>query len=151
MEQLGFEQAIKYAIGKEKEAQQLYARMANMSDDPVAKSFFVEMSHEEEKHEHMLITLKEKGVGSGIEFKQPLDMQIVDYLKPAKFAEDMGYKDALVFAANREKEAAAYYEHMAAVVNDETAQELFTNLSKWEMGHKAKIEAEYEKHFMQEN
>lgn len=151
MEQVNFQQALNYAISKEKEASTLYIRMANISTDPQAKSFLLEMSEEEQRHEHMLSELSARGVAEGIEFTHPPDMKIVEYLKPSKAAPEMTYQEALLFAAQREKEAAEYYEHMAGILADATARELFASLSSWELGHKAKVEAEYERYFMPEN
>ncbi len=150
-QQVGFEQALKFAFNKEEQAAMLYSRMANMALDVQAKSSFVDMSKEEEKHKAMLEELREKGANESIEFSRPLDMQIVEYLQPSKLSDDMTYQEALVYAANREKEAAEYYRHMSGVVTDDTARQLFTTLAEWELTHKAFVESEYEKHFMQEN
>lgn len=151
MEHVGFKQAIKYAITKEEQAALLYSRIANLALDVQAKSFFIDMSKEEEKHKAVLEGLLEKGQSEGIEFTKPLDMKIVEYLQPSKLSNDMTYQEALVFAAAREKESAEYYQHMSGVVSDETAIKLFENLAEWELTHKAFVEAEYERHFMQEN
>jgi rubrerythrin len=151
VEQVNFQQALNYAISKEKEAAALYIRMANISTDPQAKSFLLDMSKEEERHEHMLNELATRGAIEDIEFSHPPDMKIVEYLKPSKSAPEMTYQEALLFAAQREKEAAEYYTHMAGIVADATAEELFKSLASWELGHKAKVEAEYERYFMPEN
>ncbi len=151
MEQVNFQQAMKYAIVKEKEAATLYIRMANISVDVLAKSFLMEMSQEEVRHEQMLIALTERGSLEGIEFTHPPDMQIVEYLKPTKPAPEMNYQEALLFAAQREKEASEYYSHLAGLVADPDAKGLFASLSSWELGHKAKVESEYERYFMPEN
>ena len=83
-QQVGFEQALKFAFNKEEQAAMLYSRMANMALDVQAKSFFVDMSKEEEKHKAMLEELREKGANESIEFSRPLDMQIVEYLQPGE-------------------------------------------------------------------
>jgi rubrerythrin len=150
-EQVGFKQALKFAIEKEVQAALLYTRMANLALDVQAKSFFIDMSKEEERHKVMLENLRERGTKESIEFAKPLDMQIVEYLQPSKLSEDMTYQEALIYAANREKEAAEYYRHMSGVVGDETAKQLFATLAEWELTHKVFVESEYEKHFMQEN
>jgi len=150
-EHIGLEQALKYAINKEEQAALLYSRMANMALDVQAKSFFIDMSKEEERHKTVIEGLLEKGQSEGIKFTKPLDMKIVEYLMPAKLSDDMTYQEALVFAAAREKESAEYYQHMSGVVSDETAKKLFETLAEWELTHKAFVETEYERHFMQEN
>ena len=151
MDEVQFEQAMKFAIVKEEEAAKLYARMANVAADVQAKSFLLEMSREEEKHRQMLEELQARGHAERISFAQPLDLKIVEYLQPAQLDPNMSYRDALLYAANREKEAAAYYQHMAGIVADETAKELFAGLAKWELSHKLRVEEEYERHFMPEN
>ena len=113
--------------------------------------FFIDMSKEEEKHKTVLEGLQKKGQSEGIEFTKPLDLQIVEYLQPSKLSDDMTYQEALVFAAAREKESAEYYRHMSGVVSDDTAKKLFETLAEWELTHKAFVETEYERHFMQEN
>jgi rubrerythrin len=151
VEQVNFQQAMDYAIAKEREASALYIRMANISTDVQAKSFLLEMSQEEQRHEQMLTSLVERGTLEGIVFTHPPDMKIVEYLKPTKPAPEMNYQESLLFAAQREREAAEYYEHMAGLVSDTTARDLFTSLASWELGHKAKVETEYERYFMPEN
>lgn len=148
---LGLEQALKYAINKEEQAALLYSRMANMALDVQAKSFFIDMSKEEERHKTVIEGLLEKEQSEGIKFTKPLDMKIVESLMPAKLSDDMTYQEALVFAAAREKESAEYYQHMSGVVSDQTAKKLFETLAEWELTHKAFVETEYERHFMQEN
>ena len=148
---IGLEQALKYAINKEEQAALLYSRMANMALDVQAKSFFIDMSKEEERHKTVIEGLLEKEQSEGIKFTKPLDMKIVESLMPAKLSDDMTYQEALVFAAAREKESAEYYQHMSGVVSDQTAKKLFETLAEWELTHKAFVETEYERHFMQEN
>ena len=150
-EHVGLQQALKYAITKEEQAALLYSRMANMALDVQAKSFFIDMSKEEEKHKTVLEGLQKRGLSEGIEFAKPLDMKIVEYLQPSKLSDDMTYQEALIFAAAREKESAEYYRHMSGVVSDDTAKKLFETLAEWELAHKAFVETEYERHFMQEN
>ena len=151
MQHVGFEQALKYAIAKEEQAALLYSRMANMALDVQAKSFFLDMSKEEEKHKMVLEGLVKRGQSEGIGFAKPLDMKIVEYLQPSRLSDDMTYQEALVYAAAREKESAEYYQHMSGVVSDETAIKLFETLAEWELTHKAFVETEYERHFLQEN
>lgn len=150
-EHVGFQQALKYAINKEEQAALLYSRMANMALDVQAKSFFLDMSKEEEKHKTVIEGLQKRGQSEGIEFAKPLDLKIVEYLQPSRLSDDMTYQEALVYAAGREKESAEYYQHMSGVVSDDTAKKLFTTLAEWELTHKAFVETEYERHFMQEN
>jgi rubrerythrin len=79
------------------------------------------------------------------------DLQIVDALADEKLSGDMSIQDMLIFAAKKEAQAVALYESLARLAGGSGHDRVFLLLAGQEREHKLKLEAEYEKHILQEN
>lgn len=141
---------ISFAIEREKEAADGYGRMAGLAQMPGLREFLLFLQQEEESHRRLLEGLTEKELNSLVPAFVP-DLRLIDYLVEEKLSDDMSLQDLLVFAAQKEKKAAELYDTLARMAEASGHNRVFEFLAGQERAHKLKIEAEYEKNFLQEN
>ncbi len=140
------------AISMEKQSYDLYAWAQGRVENPEAKKFLGELAEEERRHRAKLsAALKDKErlleIGSTAQGVQ--DLKIVDWLEGVRLSEDSEYQDILIFAGKREKETYEYYSELAERLGETRIGQLFSRLAQEELGHKNKIEREYEKYILQ--
>jgi len=140
------------AISMEKQSYDLYVWAQGRVENPEAKKFLKALAREERRHRAKLsAALKDKErlaeIGSKVQRVQ--DLKIVDWLEDVKLSEDSDYQDILIFAGKREKETYDYYSELAERLGESIIGQLFSRLAQEELGHKNKIEKEYEKHILQ--
>jgi rubrerythrin len=78
-------------------------------------------------------------------------LHIVDDLADEVPASDMAIQDMLIFAAKKESRAIALYDDLARAASAAGHDQVFRFLAGQEREHKLRLEAEYEKQFLQEN
>jgi rubrerythrin len=153
MSENGFHSAaevIAFAIGREIEAAENYARMADLAKTPGLRELSLFLREQEESHRRLLEGLTADML-RGLEPVFTPDMGIVDLLADEKLADDMTIQELLIFAARKEKQAAELYESLARDAKASNLQDLFRFLAGQERDHKLKLEAEYERLLLQEN
>lgn len=141
---------IAFAIEREIEAAKGYGRMAAMARTPGLREFLEFLKGEEEAHRRLLEDLTEETI-RGLAPAFVPDLRIIDYLVEEKPDADMSLQDLLILAAQKEKKAVDLYENLARMAKASGQQRVFLFLAGQERAHKLKIEAEYEKHVLQEN
>lgn len=141
---------VAFAIEREIEAARGYGRMAAMARTPGLREFLGSLKAEEETHRRLLEGLTEESI-RGLAPAFVPDLRIVDYLVEERPDADMSLQDLLILAAQKEKKAIDLYEHLARMAEASGQQRVFQFLAGQERAHKLKIEAEYEKHVLQEN
>ena len=140
-----------FAIAREAEANRFYLDLAERVEQPAMKKVFADFAAEEARHKEKIEAVKAGGLMLNAEQKV-VDLKIADYLEePAPPAEDIDYKDALILAMKREKEAFKLYNGLAEAAQDENTRNLFTGLANEEAKHKLYFETEYDEHYLTEN
>jgi rubrerythrin len=127
------------AIGKEREAEELYKRMADEIKNPLVKEKFLSLSREESKHEEILTRIYRKMTG---EAKAPA----LKYESPAKTLPkaDATLEDLFLFAIDRERDAQRIYTQAAEMAADESGRRTFKYLADFERGHEMLLTSELE-------
>jgi rubrerythrin len=141
---------IAFAVEREKEAADGYGRMAEMARTPGLRELLLFLRQEEESHRRLLEGMTAAEVDRLAPAYVP-DLRLIDYLVEEKPGEDMSFQDLLIFAAQKEKKAIELYTALARMTAASGHARLFEFLAGQERIHKLKIEAEYEKHVLQEN
>ena len=79
------------------------------------------------------------------------DLKIVDMMKDTPLTSESDYKAILVYAAKREKSTYDYYKNLAMGLKGTKIGEVFSALAQEELGHKTKLEKEYDDCVLTEN
>ena len=141
---------ITFAIQREIEAAEGYARIAALAATPGLRELADDLRRQEEAHRRLLEGLTPEAL-RGLEASFVVDLHIVDDLADETPAGDMSIQDMLIFAAKKEARAVALYESLARLAAASAQEELFLFLAGQEREHKLKIEAAYEAQVLQEN
>lgn len=148
---MNFEEAIKFAIDKEIEAQKLYSRCKEIAQNKSVKKMFEELVQQEKGHEEMLRNLDLESVKSMSKKKEIEDLKISDYLEEKTFDPGISYREALVMAMKREEESKELYNLLAEKTQERDIKKLFETMAKEEAKHKHKLEIEYDENILSEN
>jgi rubrerythrin len=127
------------AIGKEREAQELYTRMANEIKNPLVREKFLSLSREEKMHEEILTKIYKKMTGESRADAPKLKFKEVEPPKP-----DATFDELFVFAIEREREAQRMYLEAARNSTDESGRRTFQYLADFERGHEILLQGEFE-------
>ncbi len=145
MEFKSFEDVVKFAMEKEKEARQFYEDLSRKEALAPAKETFKEFAEEEAKHYNLLESfLKGEKTLDDYDFKWIPDMKRVNYLVDMEYEEGLPYSDLLILAAKREEKALALYQDLYNKVEDEELKKVLKMLRQEEAKHKAKLETLYD-------
>ena len=141
---------IAFAVRREIEAAEGYARLAAEAATPALRALAEELRRQEESHRRLLEglsgeTLRELGAA------YVPDLHIVDALADETPAADMSVQDMLIFAAKKEAQAVALYESLARLAGGSDHRKLFAFLAGQEREHKLRLELEYEDRILREN
>ncbi len=139
-----------FAIGREIDAAEGYARLAARAAAPGLRGLLLDLEGEERKHRALLEGLTAGGAASLASEAVP-DLGLTDALPAEGTGPDMTLQDALVFAAKKEAAAIALYSGLARSVRDPGLRDLFEFLTDQERAHKLRLEDEYERQFLPEN
>lgn len=141
---------IAFAIQREIEAAEGYARIAAKATTPGLRELAAELRRQEESHRQLLEGLTAEAI-RGLGISSVTDLRIVDALADEKISGDMSIQDMLIFAAKKEAQSVDLYESLARRASGSGSERVFLFLAGQEREHKLKIETEYEKQFLQEN
>ncbi len=131
------------AIGKERDAQQLYLRMADIIKNPLVKEKFVSLSREERAHEEILSKIYRKMTGEAKAYAAPFASTSKGPELPKA---DATLEELFLFAIEREREAQRMYTQAAAVATDESGRRTFAYLADFERGHEILLQGELEEY-----
>ena len=135
--------ALDFAIEREKEAYEMYTDLAAQADNPGTKAVFLQYAGEEMGHRVKLESVKKGRKLASIE-KKITNLKIGDYLVNVEPREGMSYQDTLILAMKREQAAYTMYRDFAARAPDPEMQDLFLGLAQEEAKHKLRFEVEYD-------
>jgi len=144
------EEILDFAIRGEQEAVDLYTRLSEESTIVEMKEVFLQFAREEMSHKARLLKVKTEGVMEhpGLRIT---DMRISDYTSDVEIRSDMDYRDALVLAMGREKNAFKLYSRLAGEAPNEGLRNLFLSLAQEEARHKLRFELEYDEYVLRDN
>lgn len=142
-----YEEIIKFAIEKEKEAAAFYEDASLQEPYSGAKEIFESFAKEEKKHRAMLEDfLKGERNFSEYKFTWIPDMRRSDYLVDLEYEKGMPYSDILRLAMKREEKALRLYNELAEKTDEGSLTKVFHMLAQEEAEHKLALETLYDDH-----
>ena len=139
-----------YAIGKEKEAHDFYMEWAGRLEKPAMREVFEELAAQEEGHMRLFTSMKKGHVESRPEVKA-VDLHLTDYIVEAAPSKDMGYREAIRVAIQREQAAIELYTEFGKATSSQEISKTLDTLVAEETKHKNRLEKIYDDEFYPEN
>ena len=140
-----FEEIIRFAIEKEKEAVAFYEEASRLEPYAWAKETFEGFAKEEQKHQALLEGfLKGEKLVIDYKFEWVTDIKRSDYLVDMTYEKGMSYPDVLRLAMKREEKALAFYNELQKRPGGEELMLVFKMLSQEEAKHKLALENLYD-------
>ncbi len=137
-----------FAVGREIDAAEGYARLAETASTPGLRGLFLDLEGEERKHRALLEGLSTHDVAAS----GPVpDLGLTDAVAAEMPGPDMSLQDALIFASRKEAASVALYAGLARAAGTRALRDLFEFLTNQERVHKLRLEDEYERQFLPEN
>jgi rubrerythrin len=154
LSELNWKAIIEAAVKVEEQSIALYTMALENAKYPSSKVFLKQLVAEEKGHKNKLEAImkdqtKISELGSHGGAVQ--DLKIVDMLQDTPLSKDADYEAILVYAAKREKSTYDYYRTLAMGLKGTKMGEVFSMLAQEELGHKNKLEKEYDDCILQEN
>ncbi len=146
MKDLTAVEVVGIAIGKERESQDLYNRMAAEINNPIVREKFISLSREEKMHEEILTKIYQKMTGEAKPAQSKVKFKPTPLPKP-----DAALDELFVFAIEREREAQRMYTQAAEVSTDQSGRRTFQYLADFERGHEILLLAEFESYKRDKN
>lgn len=148
-----FEEIIQFAIHQEEAEERFYLELANRAENADLRGEMEQQAGEERTHKARLEQILAQHRLPGGTARQPdPDLRIVDYSSTEAIdLHKMGYQDALLLAAKRERVAEQLYRDLArqAVANELRETLLF--LADQEARHRQLLERSYDDQFRREH
>jgi len=144
-------EVLSLAIRKEIEARELYANVAERTDNPAARTLLCELAKEEANHRRLLEGLSPEHVAA---FKPPRagqDLKIAEYLEATPLGPESSLQEVVTHAMKREEQARDFYQAMAAATENRQLRKLLERLATMETAHKVRLETFYDDVFLREN
>ncbi len=140
-----FDEIIKYAVEKEKEAAEFYEQAKDEENFSAMKEALKEFAIEEQKHCAMLEGLAEdKEQIENYSFQSITDLKISDYMTEIQYKAGMSYIDLLNVAMKREEQAFKFYNRLVDGVDNKELLKVFKILANEEAKHKNFLETQYD-------
>jgi rubrerythrin len=154
MSEQNWKAIIETAVKVEEQSIALYTMALENAKYPSSRVFLKELVNEEKGHKNKLLAiLKDNSKISqlGLHGGAVQDLKIVDVLEDTPLSEGADYEAILVYAAKREKSTYEYYKTLSLGLSGTEMGELFFKLAQEELGHKNKLEREYDECVLTEN
>lgn len=140
------EDLLRFAIGREIEANVFYNLLSQYTDIPEMRSLCIEFASEELEHKAKL-ELELMKLGSIV---KPYPTQNLFYTKPLDYMVDMAkvmqmdYEELLLVAMQKEKASFKLYIDLLSTVTEPSLRETLIELAEEEAKHKIRFELEYD-------
>jgi rubrerythrin len=134
---------LEYAISREIEAFQFYTALSKRMEKPEMQKLLKELAEEELEHKARL-ELEVIKTGKTVNVADPHKFNEEEYTIEGEFIFDMGFRELLAMAIEKEKMAFELYAGMSGKVLDEDSRETLLELAEEEVKHKQRFEYEYE-------
>ncbi|MFO7789650.1 MAG: ferritin family protein [Bacteroidota bacterium] len=144
------QEILDFAIEQEQEAVDFYNNLAKSAKTKDMQRIFKSFALEEIGHKARLTTIKKEGIHDW-ENESVADLKIADYLTDIEPEPNMDYKDALILAMKKEKNAYRLYTNLAERAPNNELKEVFLSLASEESKHKLRFELEYDDYVLREN
>lgn len=136
---------LRYAVGREEDAIELYTLLADRATKPVMRLTFLEFAAEEQAHRALL----EDFLATGrplLPSDTPVEsLGLARYLPDVRPSTDMGLRESLQLAMTEEKRSFLIYWRLAETMRSQPAlRRTFLGLAQEEARHKLYFEVEYE-------
>ena len=148
-----WKKVIEIAVKVEEQSIALYKMALDNSKYPSSKVFLKQLVEEEKGHKKKLEAIKkneanvsELGLDSEVQ-----DLKIVDIMEDTPLSSSSDYEAILVYAGKREKTTYDYYKTLALGLKGAKIAVVFEKLAQEELGHKIKLEKEYDDCVLSEN
>ena len=140
-----FEEIVRFAMDKEKEAVDFYTGLANNTVFSGAKETLEGFAGEEQNHYDMLENLgKAENKLADYKFEWIPDIKRSNYLVDMDDPKDMDYADLLRLAMKREEKALKLYNELLEKADKEELKNVFKMLCQEEAKHKLALETLYD-------
>ena len=125
--------------------------------DPGARQLLKELAEDILRHREQMMSVYSsllgvyrKGNGSDRN-RGVMDLRITDSLRDGPLSPDDTYQGVLIFAAKREKIGYDFFSTQARGVKDNSIRRIWESFAELKLGHKRKIESEYDDVVLREN
>jgi rubrerythrin len=138
------EDALKFAIAKEVEANRFYTAMAGRVQSEQIREILLALADEELEHKEKLeLEVMKRGKVVDTDWR-PGAIEASDYIMSAVPELDLDYKDMLSLAMAKEDAAFSIYVNLFAISKDEQTRGTLLAIAQEEVRHKLRFELEYE-------
>ena len=143
MDEKKFKEMIQFAIQREVESIDFYAKASQMVKYSGTRELFLDFAKQEEGHKKKLEDVHTGKIVLGKIEKIP-DLKISDYLVEGELKPDISYADILRIGMKREEHSVKLYANLKEKNQDEGLNNLFTFLIQEESKHKYGLEKLYD-------
>ncbi len=143
MDKKQFEEMIQFAIHREIESMDFYAKASTLVKHSGTRDLFLDFVKQEEGHKTKLEAVLGGKVPLGKIEKIP-NLKISDYMVEAELKPDVPYADILRIAMKREERSVKLYTDLNEKNQDEALRNLFSFLIQEESKHKYYVEKIYD-------
>lgn len=146
------DEVLNFAIDREKEAVEFYAKLAKEATRTALKQTFESFSKEETKHVDMLSDIAgHKDKIDSYQFKEITDLKISDYMIERDYEEGMPMPEILKLAMKKEEKAVKLYGDLADQTDHADATKVFEILVQEEKKHKLALETMYDDYLAEQD
>jgi rubrerythrin len=138
-----FEDVVRFAIEKEKEAADFYVDCAGQEIFSGSRQMLLDFAKEEHRHGEMLQRMLAQGATAVLpeyDFKWIPDIRRSDYVADIAYRPGLGYHELLMVAMKREEKALKLYN----LLQEKGVRKVFKILCQEEAKHKLALESMYD-------
>lgn len=135
-------EALDFAIAREVEAQDFYAKLAALVQKPEMVKVIKDLATEEVQHKIRLEAVKAGEIV--IEEEEVGDLGIAANIEDVEPKPGMSYTDLLILAIKKEDRSYRLYTDLASVAHTKELRDIFSRLAQEEAEHKLRFEVEYD-------
>ncbi len=142
-----FNEVVRFAIDKEKEAAEFYTECSQQEHFAGSRQMLEEFAAEERKHQQMLEKMLKEGSAKptpDYKFKWIPDIRRSDYVEDITYRPGLAYHELLLLAMKREEAALKLYNLLQDKATDDAERKLFKILCQEEAKHKLSLETMYD-------
>ena len=146
------DEAVSFAAFREEEAARFYAAAAAAARTESHRILLRDLESDELRHKALLEKLRTERPASLPVAASPVpDLGLTDDLVEEPIGPDSDAQDILIFAARKEARAADLYRRLSSAASVPEEKKLFEYLVRQELGHKLRLESEYEARILSED
>jgi rubrerythrin len=146
-----FNDALNFAISREKEAVKFYRELQTLARFASQKELMGEFEDMEKGHVKLLEGVKKTQEPSRLSKPVPADIRLDEFLVASAPAPDMTYQDILITAIKREQKSATLYTRLKADTDDPGLKDVFQRLVVEEENHRHFFEKLYDRDIQSAN